>query len=110
HGLIASESLFNDLVNDKAEIPNHQLIIEAVQIKANIVDSDFKEQGDRKKLNFGHTIGHSFEGYLLEQKQEITHGECVAWGMLVESYLSHDFAGLGKEELNRIDNVIRSQY
>ncbi len=110
HGLIASASLFNNLINDKAEIPSDILIEAAIQIKADIVDRDFKEQGERKKLNFGHTVGHSLEGYLLEKEVEITHGECVAWGMLVESYLSHELAGLPIEDLKTIETVIRKEY
>ncbi|HLW30123.1 MAG TPA: 3-dehydroquinate synthase [Brumimicrobium sp.] len=110
HGLIASASLFNELNENNTEIPSDDLIAQAIQIKADIVDGDFKEQGDRKKLNFGHTIGHSLEGYLLGQEIEITHGECVAWGMLVEAYLSNDLAGLSEEELSSIETVIRTQY
>jgi 3-dehydroquinate synthase len=110
HGLIASASLFNDLLKDKNEIPSEKLIEAAIQIKSDIVDRDYKEQGERKKLNFGHTIGHSIEGYLLEKGVEITHGECVAWGMLVESYLSYEFAGLTEKELETIETFIRKTY
>lgn len=110
HGLIASASLFNELINDKNEIPSERLIEAAIQIKSDIVDKDFKENGERKKLNFGHTIGHAIEGYLLEKQVEITHGECVAWGMLVESYLSFELAGLSAEELEKIETVIREMY
>lgn len=110
HGLIASEDFFYRLNADTSKIPHEDLIAEAIQIKANIVDADFKEQGDRKKLNFGHTIGHSIEGFLIEQEVEITHGECVAWGMLVESYLSQESAELPSEDLSKIESVIRSQY
>jgi 3-dehydroquinate synthase len=110
HGLIASATLFNDLIKEKKSIPSNKLIGDAIQIKADIVDGDFKERGDRKKLNFGHTIGHSLEGYLLGQKVEVTHGECVAWGMLVEAYLSQELAGLSSEDLKTIEKVIREQY
>ena len=110
HGLIASASLFNELTKDNSAIPSDDLIAKAIQIKADIVDADFKEQGERKKLNFGHTIGHSLEGYLLGQEIEVTHGECVAWGVLVECYLSAELAGLSQEELNTIEEVIRKNY
>ena len=110
HGLIASASLLNDLINDKSEIPSERLIEEAIQIKSDIVDRDYKEQGERKKLNFGHTVGHSIEGYLLEKGIEITHGECIAWGMLVESYLSFELAGLTEKELETIEMFIRITY
>src|SRR5690554_293153 len=110
HGLIASEDLFRKMVEDENEIPNDELIHDAIQIKAAIVDRDFKEQGERKKLNFGHTVGHSLEGYLLQKEVEITHGECVAWGMLVESFLSSKIAGLSEIELESIENFLRNTY
>lgn len=110
HGLIASASFFNELLEEDNSIPSEELIGKAIQIKADIVDSDFKEQGERKKLNFGHTIGHSLEGFLVNNRVEITHGECVAWGMLVESYLSQEHAELSKEELETIEKLIRKNY
>lgn len=63
-----------DLQTDLEEIIQGSLLI-----KKDVVEQDPKEQGLRKILNFGHTIGHgiesSYEGKLL-------HGECVALGMI----------------------------
>lgn len=109
HGLIASEKLFIDLTNEDTQ-PIEKLIADAIQVKSDIVEVDFKETGERKKLNFGHTVGHSLEGFLLSRKINITHGECVAWGMLVESYLSHQFSKLSSTELQCIEKVIREKY
>src|SRR5690554_7919421 len=94
HGLIASEDYLYRLNADSSKIPHEDLISEAIQIKANIVDADFKEQGDRKKLNFGHTIGHSIEEFLLEQEVETKHVKCLAGEWLVNSNLSKDSADL----------------
>ncbi len=110
HGLIASEQLFNKLSKEKQLIPSDQLISEAMQIKANIVSSDYKEQGERKKLNFGHTVGHSMESLLMAKQIKTSHGLCVAWGMLVESYLSMECAGLTKEAFQDIATKIRGEY
>ena len=52
-------------------------IARAVAIKAAVVEQDEKEQGPRKALNFGHTIGHG-----IESVTGLLHGECVALGML----------------------------
>lgn len=46
-------------------------------IKRDVVESDPKESGLRKILNFGHTVGHA-----IESAGELLHGECVALGML----------------------------
>lgn len=110
HALINSRSFFDELTQHLEGVPNDEILAKAIQIKADIVDQDFREQGERKKLNFGHTIGHSIEGLLLHNKIEVTHGECVAWGMLVEAYISHEVATLPKNELQEIEQLIRGQY
>ena len=59
-----------------------RLIVRSVEIKAEVVAGDEKEQGPRKLLNFGHTLGHAVEalsGYTL------LHGEAVAIGMVEEA-------------------------
>ncbi|PKR80967.1 3-dehydroquinate synthase [Brumimicrobium salinarum] len=110
HGLITSKSYVASLETAETDIPHLDLIAEAVQIKAAIVDRDFQEKGERKTLNFGHTIGHGIEGFLMTQEVAVTHGECVAWGMLVESYLSNEIAGLSEKELDKIETLIRKIY
>ena len=56
-----------------------EIIAGALQIKRDVVEKDPKEEGLRKILNFGHTIGHGIESYY---KGKLLHGECVALGML----------------------------
>lgn len=67
------------------------LIYISVAIKNEIVSEDPKENGLRKILNFGHTLGHAIESYFLEskEKESLTHGEAIAAGMVMELYLSH---------------------
>lgn len=55
------------------------LIYECCKIKVMIVNGDEKDRGERKLLNFGHTIGHAIEAYYNFSKY--THGEAVAMGM-----------------------------
>src|SRR5690606_39336392 len=58
-------------------------ILEAIRIKAEIVNRDPLEQGSRRLLNFGHTLGHAFETWSLRNdKSPLTHGEAVAMGMI----------------------------
>ncbi|MBR3241437.1 MAG: 3-dehydroquinate synthase [Parasporobacterium sp.] len=66
----ASQNLENDL---------EEIIAGALKIKRDIVEKDPKEQGVRKILNFGHTIGHGIESFY---EGKLLHGECVALGML----------------------------
>jgi len=65
-----------------------ELVKEAVSLKADIVLKDPWEKGLRKVLNFGHSIGHALEvgaGY-----QDLSHGEAVALGMLVETKIARN--------------------
>jgi 3-dehydroquinate synthase len=61
------------------------LIVRSVEIKADIVSRDQREDGLRKVLNFGHTIGHAVE---LVSGFSLLHGEAVAIGMAMESRLA----------------------
>jgi 3-dehydroquinate synthase len=57
-----------------------QLIVECIRIKGEVVSGDEREGGERRILNFGHTVGHALEaetGY-----QQLLHGEAVGWGMI----------------------------
>ena len=57
-----------------------RIIENALRIKKRVVEEDEKEQGLRKALNFGHTLGHGIES--LHAENGLLHGECVALGML----------------------------
>ena len=57
-----------------------QVTERALQIKKRVVEEDVTEQGLRKALNFGHTIGHGIESLCLDGR--LFHGECVAIGMI----------------------------
>jgi 3-dehydroquinate synthase len=73
----------DDITTDKLQ----RMILEGIQIKADVVSKDEKELGLRAILNFGHTLGHAIEaeaGY-----GKISHGDCVAIGMLFATWLSN---------------------
>lgn len=94
HGVIADSGYFEFVAG---EIPKllapggivgdsvSRLIVRSIEIKAEIVSRDEREQGLRKVLNFGHTVGHAIEtlsGYGL------AHGEAVSIGMVLESAIA----------------------
>jgi len=82
----------------EAKLPiNHDFIEKAIAVKDGITRSDTTEQGLRKILNFGHTIGHALETYLIDNQKEIRHGEGVAMGMVSALYLSEKYCGLNHE-------------
>jgi 3-dehydroquinate synthase len=88
------------------------LIYESVVIKNEIVKRDPNEFGERKQLNFGHTLGHAIESYFLSSNNKTTllHGEAIAVGMVLEAYLSTKNCGLINEELLQIKKVFTNLY
>lgn len=76
-GLTSDSVLFE--IFDKGNIKESmdEIILHSLKVKKNVVEQDEKEQGLRRILNFGHTIGHG-----VESGGELYHGECVALGMI----------------------------
>ena len=82
----------------EAKLPVNPAFVEkAIAVKDGITRSDTTEQGLRKILNFGHTIGHALETYLIDNQKEIRHGEGVAMGIVSALYLSEKYCGLDPE-------------
>ncbi len=74
------KDLFEIFLKDDYMQHIEEIIERSLKVKRYVVQQDEKEQGLRKVLNFGHTIGHGIEasaGY-----GELYHGECVALGMI----------------------------
>ena len=110
HWLIADADAFRTgrrtglFVDDWTPIIEH-----SVTIKQRIVAADPLEGGPRKVLNFGHTVGHALESYLLTQPgREILHGEAIAVGMICESWLSVQRGLLAPEALDQIETFLFS--
>ncbi|MDD2987281.1 3-dehydroquinate synthase [Flavobacterium sp.] len=114
HGLIYDKAYWqkfadlNQFTSDDLE----GLIYESVVIKNTIVSQDPTENGIRKALNFGHTLGHAIESYFLEStsKKTLLHGEAIAMGMILESYLSMEKKLISKAEYLEIKSVIGSVF
>ena len=88
---IAPESTKNMISGAKsAQIaPEMQELIErAAEIKAGIVQRDPFEQGERARLNLGHTFGHAIEHEARLRGDAINHGEAVAIGIILAAEMS----------------------
>jgi 3-dehydroquinate synthase len=114
HGLISDRLYWNKLrsnTNPKTE-DLLNLIYESVKIKNEIVTLDPHENGLRKSLNFGHTLGHAIESYHLESEHKTTllHGEAIAIGMVLEAFLSFKLYNLSQKDLANINDCMRSMY
>jgi len=113
HGVIADEDYLHRVASGVSELLSAHgskggsasdsmlsLIVRSVEIKAGIVSRDEREEGLRKILNFGHTIGHAVEtvsGFSL------LHGESIAIGMALESRLAER---IGLAQTGTADTVI----
>jgi 3-dehydroquinate synthase len=109
HGLIADAEHWKKSINLTQESITSQDIEHSVAIKQKIVSVDPLEKNIRKALNFGHTIGHAIEGYLLSRLPH-PHGYCIAWGMLAESFLSYKQNILSSAEYEEIKTTIVQLY
>ena len=91
HGLISNEPMWAELMRFSPLTSNLQplakMVADSVAVKQRIVLEDPLEQGIRKALNLGHTVGHAFESLALE-RTPVLHGYAVAWGLVCELYLS----------------------
>lgn len=111
YGMTHDIQLFNEIKNnDKLNIVD--LIHRSIEIKNEVVLEDPKEQGVRKVLNWGHTIGHGVESYFLEahEKETLTHGEAIAIGMVCETYLSSKVLSFPKDKVSEIKETIIKIY
>ncbi|MCG2611706.1 3-dehydroquinate synthase [Flavobacterium sp. SM15] len=111
HGLIQDKEYWNKFKNlsSLTTVDLDNLIHQSVEIKNTIVSQDPTENGIRKALNFGHTLGHAIESYFLEneeEKQQLLHGEAIAIGMILESYLSLKKELITNQEYQEIKYII----
>lgn len=63
----------------------------AARIKAGVVERDEFEQGERRKLNLGHTFAHAIEWEARAAKKDISHGEAVAMGIILAAKASERY-------------------
>ncbi len=114
HALISSESYWNKVTNlDQLSLEDlDEIIKESVEIKAKVVTEDPEENGLRKTLNYGHTLGHAIESYFLTHPDKTTllHGEAIAIGMILATYLSKELQEFPEDKLNEISSEILDIY
>ena len=109
HGAIADVQLFSYMEENVQSIRAleangiERIVNGSVTIKAAVVNKDEKEQGERRKLNFGHTFGHAVEKTL-----KLPHGESVAIGMIVAAELSQKKGYLSEADFERLRGLIEA--
>ena len=113
HSLISNERNWLKLqTNNINNFFAGECFYRSINTKNDIVINDPMEFGHRKILNFGHTIGHAVESFYLTSNlhKTKTHGECIAVGMVLESYISMKIKNLSINKCKNIKNYILSLY
>ncbi len=115
HAMLSDRDEFHRLLDHDFNAPiDHDDLLErlrrSVQVKVDIVARDPNEQGERKALNLGHTIGHAFESLAIKRGKPVPHGYAVAWGLVTEAVLSHIKLKFPSEDVHLLGNFVRDNY
>ena len=123
HGLISRQEVLSELLTFDVEQPDMaqlgRMVADSVQVKQRIVLEDPTEQGIRKALNLGHTIGHAFESLALQASalktqnsklKPVLHGYAVVWGLVCELYLSVAKTGFPVDTMRQVVRFILDHY
>ncbi len=88
------------------------LIAKSVAYKSSIVEADPEEQGLRRILNAGHTVGHALEAYSHSNlhRRTLPHGEAVVFGLLIESYITTLVRGGSRDYIRQLMYLARELY
>lgn len=106
---VADAGLFRYLERNSARAMSldpaviRSLISRSLRVKIGIVESDERESGLRRLLNFGHTLGHA-----LERIEPIGHGSAVAVGMCAAARISERLGFISEAEADRLVRILRS--
>lgn len=110
HGLIKARSYFDYLDTNYEHIralePEYimETVYQSCLIKADVVNHDPTEKGERALLNFGHTLGHAVEKLM---NFSLYHGECVGLGMICASYISKERGLISENDYELIRNMLK---
>ena len=109
HALVSGNApLWHQLVDLNHTSDNFaEILRDIIQVKASVVAADPYEQGRRVILNFGHTLGHAMETMAARVGKRITHGECVAIGMVHALRLSQQYEGMDSK--TSIDEILAAK-
>ena len=109
HALIKSASYFEFLEKERLPLQNldgravFHAVDQSVRIKTEVVQADAEEAGERRLLNFGHTLGHA-----LEKQKGLSHGEAVSLGMVLAARISSARGLISFRSVDRILSLLKN--
>ncbi|HEX4998091.1 MAG TPA: 3-dehydroquinate synthase [Terriglobia bacterium] len=112
YGIIGDADLFDRFVSEIDRIRQRDpasiewLVGRCAAIKAEVIQSDEKESGRRRILNFGHTVGHALEA--AASFRRIRHGEAVGYGMIAACRISAALGKMSASDADRAEAAIAS--
>lgn len=107
HALISDAEMFEFLEQNKQKALSldhetiFRLVATSVGIKSRVVQQDEKESGERRNLNFGHTIGHA-----IEKIEKAGHGRAVSMGMVAAARFSQERDLIPGKTVSRIISLL----
>ena len=110
YGVIRNPAIFDLMESEREAIVRRdeelveKLIVECVKVKAHVVSADEREGGERKILNFGHTIGHALEA--ATHYKQFLHGEAVGWGMIAAAIIGREMGITDPAVAERIAGLV----
>ncbi len=110
HSIIGDVDLWKYLKVNSKEIDLYYIVKSSKDLKLKIVNQDPYEKSIRKKLNFGHTIGHAIESYLLDSNSPTLHGFAIAKGMIIESFIAKKENLLSENNFKEIKTVLYDKF
>ncbi len=113
HGILEGGEIFKQIQGGIKPFSDEDYWINLIRLniefKKSITSADFKEKGQRKLLNLGHTFGHGLEALFFEDPN-ITHGKAVANGIYWETLLALELGFTNEENLRIVENLIFPLY
>ena len=112
YGVIRNAAIFTLMEQKRAAILQRdgelleRLITKCIRVKAGVVSGDERESGERRILNFGHTVGHALEAET--NYRRLLHGEAVGWGMIAASMIGRTMGITEAETAQRISDLVLS--
>jgi len=110
YGVIRNPQIFDLMESQREALLRREsellerLIVACVRVKADVVSADEREGGERRILNFGHTIGHALESST--NYKHFLHGEAVGWGMVAAATIGREMGSTDQVTADRIISLV----
>lgn len=110
HALLTSPDELSRTLADAPSSLTLDMLRLSVALKERVVAADPTEQGLRRTLNLGHTVGHALESLAMSRGCPVAHGVNVARGLVTECVISHLREGFPSASLHALATYVKNYY